>query len=72
MIPKKMEGELRPLTVIAPYDKIVSSAIKIVLNLIYEEHQDLNMLEKRRYFQNTSHGFRPNRGCHSALSVTRT
>ena len=67
-----VEGEFRSLTVIAPYDKIVSSAIKIVLNLIYEKHRNLNMLEKRRYFQNISHGFRPNKGCHSALSVTRT
>nr|YP_009710066.1 hypothetical protein [Coleochaete scutata]QFU80171.1 hypothetical protein [Coleochaete scutata] len=49
-------GEFRPLTVVAPRDKIIQSAIKITLEHIYEGT-----------FLDTSHGFRPHRGCHSAL-----
>jgi retron-type reverse transcriptase len=72
LIPKKVPGEYRPLTVLPPNDKIVASAIKIVLNVIFEKHAGLNMLPKQRYFHNFSHGFRPNRSCHSALDVTIT
>ncbi len=72
IIPKKKEGEFRPLTILAPMDKIVASAMKIVLNVIFEKHQGLDTLHESRYFLNSSHGFRPNRGCHSALDVTIT
>jgi retron-type reverse transcriptase len=72
LIPKKKAGENRPLTVLPPMDKIVASAIKIVLNVIFEKHESLDMLPKHRYFHNFSHGFRPNRGCHSALDVIVT
>ena len=72
MIPKKKKGEFRPLTILAPMDKIVASAMKIVLNVIFEKHQGLETLHENRYFHNSSHGFRPNRGCHSALDVTIT
>jgi retron-type reverse transcriptase len=72
MIPKKKKGEFRPLTILSPLDKIVASAMKIVLNVIFEKHKRLDTLPKNRYFHNSSHGFRPNRGCHSALDVTIT
>ena len=54
------------------YDRIVASAIKIVLNAIFEKQNGLDKLPKERYFHTFSHGFRPNRGCHSALDVTVT
>lgn len=72
MIPKPGTTDKRPLTVLSPYDKIVASAIKIVLNAIFEKQKGLDMLPDERYFHNFSHGFRPNRGCHSALDVTIT
>ena len=72
MIPKKKIGEFRPLTILAPLDKIVASAMKIVLNIIFEKHKSLDTLPKNRYFNSFSHGFRPNRGVHSALDVIVT
>lgn len=73
MIPKKAVGEFRPLTIIPAYDKIVGQAIKIVLNLIYEKTAGLDtQLKDKHYFKDCSHGFRPERGCHSALSQTVT
>lgn len=72
LIPKKEAGEFRPLTMLSPPDKIVANAIKIVLNLIFEQHKGLDVLPKDKYFLNSSHGFRPNRGCHSAMNVTMT
>lgn len=72
MIPKPGTIDKRPLTVLSPYDKIVASAIKIVLNVIFEKQKGLDKLPSDRYFHTFSHGFRPNRGCHSALDVTMT
>ena len=72
LIPKKKPGEYRPLTVLSPIDKIVASAMKIVLNTIFERPESLDMLPKQRYFHDFNHGFRPNRGCHSALDITIT
>lgn len=72
LIPKKKPGEFRPLTVLSPMDKIVASAMKIVLNIIFEKHKRLDMLPECRYFSNFNHGFRPNKGCHSALDVIIT
>lgn len=64
-VPKR-EGRLknkgqqmkRPLLVGIPNlsDKIVQEAMRITLELIYENE-----------FKNSSHGFRPNRSCHTAL-----
>ena len=72
LISKKKPGEYRSLTVLSPIDKIVASAIKIVLNAIFERYPRLNMLPSSKYFHNFNHGFRPNRGCHSALDVAIT
>lgn len=48
--------EQRPLTIGSPKDKIVQRAIYLILEAIYEPS-----------FLESSHGSRPNRGCHSAL-----
>ena len=72
MIPKLGTIDKSPLTVLSLYDKIVANAIKIVLNAIFEKQKGLDKLPNDRYFHTFSHGFRPNRGCHSALDVTMT
>ena len=55
MIPKPSGGE-RPLTVAPPRDKLIQEAMRMILEAVYEPT-----------FSDHSHGFRPNRGCHSAL-----
>jgi retron-type reverse transcriptase len=52
----KASGGTRPLSVASPRDKIVQEAMKLVLESIYEP-----------LFKDCSHGFRPNKGCHTAL-----
>jgi group II intron reverse transcriptase/maturase len=54
-IPKR-NGKLRPLGLPSAEDKVVQSAIKLVLEPIYEQ-----------VFRDCSHGFRPRRSCHTAL-----
>jgi retron-type reverse transcriptase len=72
MIPKKTPGEFRPLTVIPAYDKLVSNAIRIVFEIIYEPSNGTNYVSEHLQFDSSSHGFRPERGCHSALNVINT
>ena len=55
-IPKK-NGKMRPLGVPAFDDKLLQEVIRMVLEAIYEGQ-----------FENTSHGFRPGRSCHTALT----
>lgn len=55
-IPKPGSNEKRPLTIGSPRDKVVQKAIQLVLEPIYEPSFLIN-----------SHGFRPSKGCHSAL-----
>jgi hypothetical protein len=52
----KPNGKQRPLGIPSPRDKVVQKAMELILNLIFEP-----------IFLDTSHGFRPNRSCHSAL-----
>ncbi len=54
-IPKK-NGKTRPLGIPAFEDKMVQEVIRMILEAIYEEH-----------FECISHGFRPQRSCHTAL-----
>lgn len=49
-------GKLRPLGVTNPREKIVQKAITMILETIFEP-----------IFSENSHGFRPNRSCHTAL-----
>ncbi len=54
-IPKK-NGKVRPLGMLTWSDKLLQEAVRLLLEAYYEER-----------FSNHSHGFRPNRGCHTAL-----
>ncbi|WP_338248405.1 group II intron reverse transcriptase/maturase [Dictyobacter halimunensis] len=59
-IPKKNGGQ-RPLGIPSFEDKLVQEVIRLLLQAIYEP-----------VFQDTSHGFRPNRSCHTALMQIKT
>ena len=59
---KKKDGKrLRPLGIPAFNDKLLQEVVRIILEAIYENS-----------FDNTSHGFRPNRSCHTALIQLQT
>jgi retron-type reverse transcriptase len=52
----KASGGTRPLMIAPPRDKIVQEALRIILEAIYEP-----------IFLDSSHGFRSNKSCHTAL-----
>jgi group II intron reverse transcriptase/maturase len=55
-IPKK-NGKMRPLGMLAWSDKLVGEVVRLLLEAYYEPT-----------FSGHSHGFRPGRGCHTALT----
>lgn len=58
----KANGKLRPLGIPSPRDKVVQQVMVMILEAIFENS----------IFLECSHGFRPNKGCHTALkSVSR-
>ena len=58
-IPKK-NGDKRPISIPSFNDKLVQEVIRMILEAIYEVS-----------FSDYSHGFRPNRSCHTALDKVR-
>jgi retron-type reverse transcriptase len=62
-ISKKSSLKFRPLTIGNPRDKIIQKAIQLILEEIYEN--------KEKTFSDASHGFRPNRSCHTALQQVK-
>jgi group II intron reverse transcriptase/maturase len=59
-IPKK-DGSQRPLGIPTWENKLLQEVIRMMLEAYYEPR-----------FSENSHGFRPNRGCHTALQQIRT
>jgi group II intron reverse transcriptase/maturase len=55
---RKSNGKMRPLGISSTQDKIVQQAIILIFNPLFEPT-----------FLDSSHGFRPKRGCHSALKT---
>lgn len=55
---RKNNGKMRSLGISSTQDKIVQQAIILIFNHLFEP-----------IFLNCSHGFRPKRGCHSALKT---
>ena len=55
-IPKPGKSELRPLGIPSIEDKLVQMTLKVILEAIYEQD-----------FKDCSHGFRPNKSCHTAI-----
>ena len=58
-IPKLSNGT-RPLTIASPRDKLVQESMRMILEAIWEP-----------LFADNSHGFRPNRSCHTALNMIK-
>jgi group II intron reverse transcriptase/maturase len=61
----KPNGKLRKLGIPCVRDKIVQEALRLILEAIYDSPFG-------SYFHTSSHGFRPNRSCHTALHEFRT
>jgi len=57
----KGNGKYRPLSIPGWEDKLLQEVIRMVLNAYYEPQ-----------FSPNSHGFRPGRGCHTALRTIQT
>jgi retron-type reverse transcriptase len=60
----KPNGKMRKLGIPSTRDKIVQEVIRLILECIYDSPSG-------PYFHETSHGFRPNRSCHTALREIR-
>ncbi|MCD8336698.1 MAG: group II intron reverse transcriptase/maturase [Lachnospiraceae bacterium] len=58
---QKQNGKMRPLGIPSFRDKLLQEAVRMILEAIYEP-----------VFYDQSHGFRPNRSCHTALEQIKT
>lgn len=56
----KSNGQKRPISIPNWSDKLVQEVIRLILEAYYEPQ-----------FRESSHGFRPNRGCHTALQAIK-
>jgi group II intron reverse transcriptase/maturase len=56
----KANGKMRPLGIPTWRDKLVQEVIRLILETYYEPQ-----------FSDSSHGFRPERGCHTALNMVQ-
>ncbi|MEK7889160.1 reverse transcriptase domain-containing protein [Burkholderia contaminans] len=61
----KANGKTRPLGIAPPRDKIVQEVMRMILEAVYDSPHGSS-------FSDDSHGFRSNRGCHTALKSIRT
>ena len=57
---KKANGKMRPLGIPTFTDKLVQEVLRMILEAVYEP-----------IFSDNSHGFRPNRSCHTALTKVK-
>ena len=57
---EKANGELRPIGIPSFDDKLLQTVVRLILEAIYEP-----------LFSTASHGFRPNRSCHTALAEVK-
>src|SRR5256714_7011233 len=60
----KANGKMRKLGIPCVRDKVVQEAMRLILEAIYDSPYG-------PYFRETSHGFRPNHSCHTALREFR-
>src|SRR5436305_5026477 len=60
----KPNGKMRKLGIPCVRDKIVQEVIRLILEAIYDSPRE-------PYFSDSSHGFRPQRSCHTALREFR-
>ena len=56
----KPNGKTRPISIPTFTDKLVQEAMRMILEAVYEP-----------IFNNSSHGFRPRRSCHTALEQVK-
>lgn len=61
----KTNGKMRKLGIPCVRDKVVQEAMRLILEAIYDSPYGA-------YFHETSHGFRPNHSCHTALREFRS
>jgi group II intron reverse transcriptase/maturase len=61
----KPNGKMRKLGMPCVRDKVLQEVMRLILEVIYDS-------QEAPYFQETSHGFRPQRSCHTALREVRT
>ena len=77
-IPKKNTIEKRSLTIMSPWDKVVAYSVYMTLLYIYEgnniiaDKDNRPKIDLKPIFLSSSHGFRTNRSCHTALNELQT
>lgn len=65
----KKVSETWALTILSFYGRIIATAIRMVLSLIYENHEGLILLPFNRSFLKAIYGFRWSKSCHRAFNT---